>query len=121
MFEFKLTEPLKSNRWIIETYPLVIEPYNFRKYKLFNEGETIILKVKFMETVDCVYNPKDLMCITDITIKYLDPVGDTVGGLKMLIGGVNFEKKHSYKKDDLLITKMRFVIDEISPIYIKSE
>ena len=117
MIDFFITEPLKSNRWIIETSPLKINPYCFRKYNLFNEGEKIILKTEFMETVEHFYNPEDLMNITDITINYLDPVGETVNGLKMSISGVNFEKKHSYKEDELLITKMRFIIEKIQPLY----
>lgn len=117
MEEFQIVEPLKANRWIIETYPTKIQPYNFRKYKLFNEGELIILETTIMETVTHFYNPVDLMNLTDITIKYLDPVGDIVNGLKMIIKGVNFEKNHSYKNDDILLTKLRFVIDMIEPIY----
>ena len=111
MEEFQIVEPLKANRWIIETYPTKIQPYNFRKYKLFNEGELIILETTIMETVTHFYNPVDLMNLTNITIKYLDPVGDIVNGLKMIIKGVNFEKNHSYKNDDILLTKLRFIID----------
>ena len=73
-----------------------------------------------METVHGVYNPKDLLDITDITVRYLDPIGETVSGLKMIVGGVNFQKKHSYKSDDLLITKLRFVIEQIEPLFVKS-
>lgn len=111
MEKFELIEPLKANRWIIETYPTKIQPYNFSKYKLFNEGELIILETTIMETVINLYNPVDLMNLTDITIKYLDPVGDVVNGLKMIIKGVNFEKNHSYRNDGLLLTKLRFIID----------
>jgi hypothetical protein len=35
--------------------------------------------------------------------------------------GLNFDKKHSYSDDDLLITKMRFVIEQIQPIFKQSE
>jgi hypothetical protein len=111
MEKFEQIEPLKANRWIIETYPTKIQPYNFSKCKLFNEGELIILETTIMETVINLYNPVDLMNLTDITIKYLDPVGDVVNGLKMIIKGVNFEKNHSYRNDGLLLTKLRFIID----------
>lgn len=117
MQEFEIVEPLRANRWIIETYPTKIQPYSFRKYKLFNEGELIILETTIMETVIHFYNPMDLMDLTDITIKYLDAVGDVINGLKMTVKGVNFEKNHSYKNDDVLLTKLRFVIDIIEPIY----
>lgn len=121
MFEFRAYEPLRANRWIIETSPTEITPYLFRKYRMFNEGDKIVFKTEFLETVDETYNPLDLMDITDITLKYLDPVGETVGGFKMIVGGLNFDKKHSYSSDDLLITKMRFVIEQIQPLYKKPE
>ena len=35
--------------------------------------------------------------------------------------GLNFDKKHSYSNDDLLITKMRFVIEHINPLFFKTE
>jgi hypothetical protein len=119
--EFKATEPLKENRWIINTYPFKINYFLFRKYKMYNQGESIIFETSFFETIDEVINPKDLMEITDISIEYLDPIGNTVGGLKLLVKGINFEKKHSYKKDKLLTTKLRFVIEQIEPIYIKPD
>jgi len=43
-------------------------------------------------------------------------IGEVVGGFKMLVGGMNFEKNHSYSNGDLLTTKLRFVIKEIEPI-----
>lgn len=121
IIEFNFKEPLKSNRWLIRTYPTQIHPYLFRKYKLYNEGETIILTTEFMETVQVSYNPKDLLEITDIRLEYLDPVGEVVSGLNMIVKGINFEKKHSYKKDKLLLTKMRFVIDIIEPIFSNTQ
>ena len=114
--EFKNYEPLRSNRWLIETYPTKITPYLFRKYSMFIEGEVIIFKSEFFEIIQESYSPMDLMNITDITLNYLDPIGEVVGGFKMLVGGLNFEKNHSYSNDDVLTTKLRFVIKEIEPI-----
>ena len=114
--EFKHYEPLKTNRWLVETYPTKITPYLFRKCKIFNEGKEIIFITDFIEIVNESYNPLDLMNITDITLSYLDPTGEVVGGFKMLVGGLNFEKKHSYSNDKLLTTKMRFVITDIVPL-----
>lgn len=115
--DFKNIEPLKENRWIIKTYPYKINFFLFRKYKMYNEGGKIIFKTSFFETVNEIHNPVDLMEITDINLEYLDPVGGTVNGFKMIVSGMNFEKKHSYKKDGLLVTDLRFVIDAIQPIY----
>ena len=121
LIDFKIYEPLKENRWIIETYPTQINPCLFRKYRMFNEGEKIIFKTEFVETIEETYNPKELLEITDIDLKYLSPVGDVVGGYKLVVGGLNFDKKHSYSNDDLLITKMRFVIEHINPLLFKTE
>lgn len=121
MKTFEPIEPLKSNRWIIKTKPLVITDFLFREYKMYNEGEDIILETSFLETILETYNPIDLMNITDLTIQYLDPVGNVVGGFDMTIKGVNFEKHHSYSSDELLITNLRFVIDRIYPLFKVSE
>jgi hypothetical protein len=89
-----------------------IKPYLFRKYKIFNEGEDIIFKTEFYETVEQSYNPKDILNIVGFTIEYLDPTGTMVNGLKFDVKGINFEQKMSYGKDKLMITKIRVIIDK---------
>jgi hypothetical protein len=119
--EFRPIEPLMENRWIIKTHPININPYLFRKYKMYNEGEKIIFKTEFFETVMDTYNPKELLEITDITLEYLDPTGVVVGGLKMIVKGINFERKHSYSGNDLMITKLRVIIDMIDLLTIPEQ
>jgi hypothetical protein len=111
ILEFPIVEPLKSNRWLIKLQGMDIHPYLFRKYKMFNEGEDIILTTEFMETVVHSYNPKDIFNIDKVTIEYLSPVGDVVNGLSFTPKGINFERKHSYSDDNLMITKLRIIID----------
>lgn len=111
---FEAVEPLMANRWMIETTPIRINPYLFRKYRMFNEGEEIVFKTEFMETIKDAYTPNELMNITDIKLKYLDPTGESVFELDMNVNGLNFDKKHSYSDNDLLITKMRFIIGRIN-------
>jgi len=110
--QFIGVEPLMENRWIIKTHPININPYLFRKYKMYNEGEIIVFKTEFFETVMDTYNPKELLEITDITLEYLDPTGVVFGVLKMIVKGINFERKHSYSENDLMITKLRVIIGE---------
>lgn len=119
--QFIPVEPLMENRWIIRTHPININPYLFRKYKMYNEGETIIFKTEFLETVMDTYNPKELLEITDITVEYLDPTGHVVGGLKMIVKGINFERKHSYSGNDLMITKLRVIIGETDLLTIPEQ
>lgn len=107
----KLIEPLKSNRWVIKFEGMDIPPYLFRRYKIFNEGGEIIFTTEFFESVQWSYNVKDIFNIQKVVIEYLDPIGDVVNGLTFVPKGINFERKHSYSDDGLMITKLRFIID----------
>jgi hypothetical protein len=109
--KFPLLEPLKCNRWLIRFEGLDIEPYLFRKYKMYNEGDEIIFLTEYLETVQNTYNPKDLLNIVAVTIEYLDPTGVAVQTLKFDVKGLNFKIKQSYKKDKFQITKLRFVVN----------
>lgn len=111
ILEFTPMEPLLSNRWLIKLNGLHIEPFLFRKYKIYNQGDDIIFTTQFFETVQHSYNPKDFFNIEDITIEYLDPVGDVVNGLTFKPKGINFKRKHSYSNNNLMITKLRTIID----------
>lgn len=121
IIKFEPMEPLKSNRWILRTHPLNINYHLFNEYKLYYDGNDIVLKTWFMESVDKSYNPQDLLEITDVTIEYLNPVGKTVSGLKMIIDSVNFVRKDSYKKDKIMKTKLKFVVSQIGTINIDNE
>jgi len=112
MEEFKIVEPLKANRWLIKTEGVDIQQYLFRKYKIYNEGSEIIFKTEFYESVTDNVNPKDLLNLTSITIEYLDPTGAVVNSLNFDVKGVNFKQKQSYSKDDLMITKLRVVVNK---------
>lgn len=112
MEEFKIVEPLKANRWLIKTEGVDIQQYLFRKYKIYNEGSEIIFKTEFYESVTDNVNPKDLLNLTSITIEYLDPTGAVVNSLNFDVKGVNFKQKQSYSKDDLMVTKLRVVVNK---------
>ena len=121
IIKFEPMEPLKSNRWILRTHPLNINYHLFNEYKLYYDGNEMVLKTQFMESVDKSYNPQDLLEITDVTIEYLNPVGKTVSGLKMIIDSVNFVRKDSYKKDKIMKTKLKFGVSQIGTINIDNE
>jgi hypothetical protein len=99
--KFPLLEPLKCNRWLIRFEGLDIEPYLFRKYKMYNEGDEIIFLTEYLETVQNTYNPKDLLNIVAVAVQKL----------KFDVKGLNFKIKQSYKKDKFQITKLRFVVN----------
>lgn len=118
--KFKMVEPLKSNRWILQFNEEVEVPfYLFNKYKIKNEGNDLILTTRMFNTVIYSFNPADLFKITEVKIKYLDPIGEIVNGLILPVKGSNLETKCSYKDDDIMMTNFRFVIDvdNIRPLY----
>jgi hypothetical protein len=118
--EFKMVEPLKSNRWIISfNNDVEVPEYLFNRYKIKNEGEDLVLTTRMFNTVHYSFNPADLFKITEVTIKYLDPIGEVVNGLVLPIKGSNVEIKCSYKDDNLMFTNFRFIIDveKMSPLY----
>lgn len=108
---FKLLEPLKENRFVINVNEEVnIPEYLFRKFHIENVGEDFIFTTEIYQTVEYTFNPADLTKITTIILKFLGPVGDLVGGLHMLVKGFNMDMVGDYGNNELLIVKFRFVI-----------
>lgn len=109
---FKFYEPAKSNRFLINIKDVNIPEYLFRKYKIFNSGDELILELEFYETVIYTFNPADFFKITEVTIHYLDPVGQIHNSLFFKIKGSNYEKKGDYKSDSVTKNKLRFIVDK---------
>jgi hypothetical protein len=104
-------EPLKNNRFVIETTGANIPEYLFRNYHLYNDSDNMILETSFMETVDFTFNPKEFFNITDIIIKYLDPVGNIVNELIFEVKASHFEKNGDYGDDGLQLNNMKFIVN----------
>jgi len=110
--KFTPVEPLKSNRFIIKFNKEVTVPeYLFRNFKIYNEGEKLIFKTKMYQTVNYSFNPADLFKITDVTIEYLDPVGEVVNGLSFDVQGSNLSYKNDYSDDNLSMIDFQFVVN----------
>ena len=110
-----ILEPLMINRFIIVFNEEVkIPEYLLRKFKIYNEGETLIFKTEMYQTVQYSFNPADLFKITSVTIQYLDPTGEVVNGLKFDLKGSNMSYVNDYSKDGLSIIKFQFIIDNQS-------
>jgi len=110
-FRTPTIEPKASNRFIIKPIGVEIDPYLFRKYKLYNEGENIIFTTEFFETVNFTFNPKDFFNITGFMIHQLDPIGVVLNTLSFNVKGSNFLTKNSYKSNKFLTHKMRFIVN----------
>jgi hypothetical protein len=105
-----MVEPLKSNRYIIQTDGVKIPEYLFRRFNLENIDDNFVLLTEIYNTVDFMFNPDDAFKITKIYIKNLDPIGVVVSTLEMEIGGINVEINGDYSDDNLMLTKFRFII-----------
>lgn len=110
-----MVEPLMTNRFVIKFNEEVSIPeYLLRKFKIYNEGDKLIFKTEMYQTVQYSFNPADLFKITNVTIEYLDPIGETVNGLKFNLKGSNMSYVNDYSKDGLSIIKFQFIIDNDS-------
>lgn len=108
--EIKPIEPLLENRFLINFIGINVPDYLFRKFHLENVGDEIIFTTEIYQTVEYTFNPADITKIREISLTFLGPIGDVVGGLHMLVKGVNLEMSGDYSADGLLVVKFRFVI-----------
>jgi hypothetical protein len=106
-----MVEPLKSNRYIIQTEGVHIPEYLFRRFSLENIDDDFVLSTEIYNTVDFMFNPEDAFKIIKIYIKNLDPIGVVVSTLEMEVGGINVEINGDYSDDNLMLTKFRFIIN----------
>jgi hypothetical protein len=105
-----MVEPLRSNRYIIQTEGVQIPEYLFRRFSLENIDDDFVLSTEIYNTVDFIINPEDAFKITKIYIKNLNPVGTVVSTLEMEVSDVNVEINGDYSDDNLMLTKFRFII-----------
>jgi hypothetical protein len=109
--QFQQIEPLKNNRFLITFEDVNVPQYFFRNYEMFNEGEEMIFVTEFLESVTYIFNPKDFFKINRVKLEYLDPIGQTAGGMIFKVKGSNFSKKGDYSDDSIQTTQLRFVVD----------
>lgn len=113
-------EPLMENRYIIELIGTDIPSYSFKEYSLHNEGTDFIFMTRFYETCIYSFNPKSIFDVTDVVIKYLDPVGDVISGLRFKVKGINFSRKQSYANSELQMNDIKIIADaESMTLYIE--
>ena len=109
--QFQQIEPLKNNRFLITFEDVNVPQYFFRNYEMYNEGEEMIFVTEFLESVTYTFNPKDFFKINRVKLEYLDPIGQTAGGMIFKVKGSNFSKKGDYSDDSIQTTQLRFVVD----------
>jgi hypothetical protein len=104
-------EPAMENRFVIKITGADIPEYLFRKYKIYNEGEELILTTEFLESVMFTFNPTEFFNITEVTIDYLDPTGVPHQSILFPVKGSNFKKVGDYSSNEITTIKMRFIVD----------
>ena len=105
-----MVEPLRANRYTIETEGVYIPEYLFRRFSLENIDDDFVLSTEIYNTVDYMFNPEDAFKITKIHIKTLDAIGVVISTLEMEVSEPNVEIGGDYSDDNLMLTKFRFII-----------
>ena len=109
---FRVTEPLKENRFLINIVGTNIPNFLFRKFEIYNEGDELIFTTTFYETVEFSFNPTEFFNITGVVIHYLDPTGEVVNSLIFNVKGSNYQKKQSYSNDELQTNELKFIVEK---------
>ena len=105
-----MVEPLKANRYTIETEGVYIPEYLFRRFSLENIDEDFVLSTEIYNTADYMFNPEDVLKINKVYIKTLDAIGVVISTLEMEVSEPNVEIGGDYSDDNLMLTKFRFII-----------
>ena len=105
-----MVEPLKANRYTIETEGVYIPEYLFRRFSLENIDDDFVLSTEIYNTADYMFNPEDVLKINKVYIKTLDAIGVVISTLEMEVSEPNVEIGGDYSDDNLMLTKFRFII-----------
>lgn len=111
---FKPFEPILENRFIINFIGENLDSvpvYQFKSYHIINENDKYILTIKMYNSIEYIFNPKDLFKITDVKVDYLDPTGWVVNSITFPVKGSNYTTKGSYSSANLMISEFKFLID----------
>jgi hypothetical protein len=108
---FKMVEPLKKNRFLITFDKIEIPQFCFRQFKMYNEGEELVLETSIWQTINYTFNPKDIFQISGVKIEFLDPIGSVVNGYTFEVKGSNFETDFAYSDDNISTIHFKFTID----------
>ena len=102
-------EPGWASRFIIQVTGTEIPVNLFRGYKLYNDGDQLILETEFLESIEFTFNPKEFFNITDVEIQRLDPTGFIYSRIQFQVKGSNYLQTGNYASDELLINELKFI------------
>ena len=105
-------QPLMSNRFLINVNGVDIPERLFLEYSLIFTDNVFKLTVTFYDTVEHWFNPNDINDITGFTIRYLDPIGETISTLNIIvINPLTFERSGSYSNGDIIRNHLSFNVN----------
>lgn len=117
-FEFKLQEPLRTNRWLLNVGKVPTWLVRSTHLETFVDKKKTYTKLNFslLNTVDYTIVPDDVIQLKKIKLEFLDPVGTTVNGYDM---NVEFEKmslKCDYADGGLLTHEFVFYVKNLTQL-----
>lgn len=105
-------EPLKKNRFTVELIGVDVPKYLFSECDIFFTDEKFLFSTSFYEHANYTFNPKFLHDITGVKIHYFGPIGDILNILYFDVKPINYEKRLSYRSNDILVSYLTFLIKE---------
>jgi hypothetical protein len=117
--EFKLQEPLRTNRWLLKVGKVPAWLVRSTNLETFVEKGKTYTKLNFslLNTVDYTIVPDDVIQLRKIKLEFLDPVGHVINGYDM---NVEFEKmslKCDYSDDGLLTHEFVFYVKNLNQLH----
>ena len=119
ILEFKLQEPLRTNRWLLKVGKVPAWLVRSTNLETFVEKGKTYTKLNFslLNTVDYTIVPDDVIQLRKIKLEFLDPVGHVINGYDM---NVDFEKmslKCDYSDDGLLTHEFVFYVKNLNQLH----
>lgn len=110
--KFETFEPITLNRFLIKFNKGVEVPQHvFKKFKLYNTNDEFSIKLETYNTTEYVFPMHEISKIHEITIEFLNPLGEILNGYVLPVLGTNVKLNCSYSENGLMITKFKFIID----------
>ncbi len=123
IIDFKVHEPLRANRWILNVGK--VPAYLFRSVNLesFVEKDSknpktyTKLTFSIYNTVGYTLNPDDVITLKKIKLDFLDPVGSIVNGYDMKVEFDRMSLKCDYADGGLLTHEFVFYVKDLNQLY----
>jgi len=114
LMEYKALVPLLSNRFIIEAGNIGKEKFDTFNIRFTDNSLKLYLKIRNFE-LDLT-SPNELFDIKKVKINFLNPVGETIEVLDLLVDLDVFEIKGDYNDNEILCYECTFEVRDLSTL-----